>query len=97
MPTIATPLKDMVSSLIATPSVSSTQSEFDLSNNEVINLLANWLDPLGFDIQITPIKDKPGKSNLIAGLAAELTAYCSQDTPTPFLMTIICGSQPPSK
>lgn len=56
----------MVRDLVGTPSVSSTQSQFDQSNNDVIHLLANWLEPLGFHIEIIPIKGKPGKSNLIA-------------------------------
>ena len=59
-------LKDMVRQLVGTPSVSSTQQEFDQSNIDVIHLLANWLEPLGFQIEIIPIKGKVGKSNLIA-------------------------------
>lgn len=59
-------LKQMVSSLIAAPSVSSTDPAFDQSNQTVIDLLANWLDPLGFDVEVIPIVDRPGKSNLIA-------------------------------
>jgi acetylornithine deacetylase len=66
MSVITPPLKDMVSALVGTPSVSSTQPEFDQSNHDVINLLANWLDPVGFQIDITPVEGEPGKSNLIA-------------------------------
>ena len=61
-------LKDMVRHLVGTPSVSSTQQEFDQSNIDVIHLLANWLEPLGFQVEIIPIKGKTGKSNLIARL-----------------------------
>ena len=61
-------LKDMVRKLVGTPSVSSTQPAFDQPNNDVIHLLANWLEPLGFQVEIIPIKDKAGKSNLIARL-----------------------------
>ncbi len=68
---LSTPaLKDMVSELIGTPSVSSTQADIDQSNSEVIDLLANWLDPLGFHITISPIENKPGKSNLIARIGS---------------------------
>ena len=56
----------MVRQLVGTPSVSSTQQEFDQSNIDVIHLLANWLEPLGFRVEIIPIKGKAGKSNLIA-------------------------------
>lgn len=56
----------MVKELIGTPSVSSTQPDFDLSNEKIIHLIANWLDPLGFTIDISPIDGKPGKFNLIA-------------------------------
>ena len=66
MSVITPPLKDMISALVGTPSVSSTQPEFDQSNHDVINLLANWLDPVGFQIDITPVEGEPGKSNLIA-------------------------------
>ncbi|MGV0034209.1 MAG: acetylornithine deacetylase, partial [Candidatus Azotimanducaceae bacterium WSBS_2022_MAG_OTU7] len=68
------PLKDMVRELVGTPSVSSTQPEFDQPNSNVIHLLANWLEPLGFHIEIIPItgatngaiNGTTGKSNLIA-------------------------------
>lgn len=63
-------LIEMVSALVQTPSVSSTQQAFDQSNNDVIDLLANWLDPLGFSIDIIPIENKPGKSNLIARIGS---------------------------
>ncbi len=59
-------LIEMVESLISTPSVSSTLAQFDQSNLPVIHTLANWLDPLGFDIDIINVPDKPGKANLIA-------------------------------
>lgn len=64
------PLKEMISTLIGTPSVSSTQHQFDMSNQGVIDLLANWLAPLGFDVQLTPVEGHPGKSNLIARIGS---------------------------
>lgn len=62
------PLKEMVHSLIATPSVSSTMPQFDQSNLDVIHLLGNWLAPLGFKVDIQAIPDHPGKANIIATL-----------------------------
>lgn len=54
--------------LIATPSVSSTSAKHDQSNEPVVALLANWLDDLGFMVEIMPIPKHPGKVNLIATL-----------------------------
>jgi len=59
-------LNEMVEKLVSTPSVSSTLTQYDQSNLDVIHLLANWLKPLGFDISITPLQHKPGKANLVA-------------------------------
>lgn len=36
--------------LIATPSISATDAKNDQSNEALINLLANWLETLGFSI-----------------------------------------------
>ena len=54
--------------LIATPSVSSVQPQFDQTNIHVIDLLANWLSDLGFVIEIMPLPNQPQKANLIATL-----------------------------
>ncbi len=61
-------IKEMVSELVATPSMSSTLPEYDLSNQGVINKLAGWLDNLGFAVTINEIPGRPGKSNLLATL-----------------------------
>lgn len=58
----------MLQQLIATPSVSSVSPAWDQSNEAVIHLLANWLDGLGFKIEVLPIPQHPGKFNLIASL-----------------------------
>lgn len=55
----------MIDALIAIPSVSSVTPEFDMGNRAVIDLLANWLDDLGFDIEIQALAN-PDKANLIA-------------------------------
>jgi len=58
----------MISALIAAPSVSSVNPEYDQGNRGVINLLADWVESLGFQVEILPIPGEPGKANLIATL-----------------------------
>ncbi|MGL4317850.1 MAG: acetylornithine deacetylase [Pseudomonas sp.] len=57
-------LKDQFAALIATPSVSCTQPNWDQSNRAVIDLLAGWLGDLGFACEIQEVA--PGKANLLA-------------------------------
>lgn len=59
-------LKYMLECLIATPSVSSVSPAWDQSNEALINLLANWLDGLGFAVEVLPIPGFAGKFNLVA-------------------------------
>lgn len=54
----------MIAQLIATPSVSCVLPELDMSNRNVIELLAGWADSIGFECEIQTIHS--GKSNLIA-------------------------------
>lgn len=54
----------MMQQLIATPSISCVNPAIDLSNLPVIQLLANWLDTLDFQVEIMPVAT--GKANLIA-------------------------------
>jgi acetylornithine deacetylase len=61
-------LLDMISDLIATPSVSSVNPSRDQGNLAVIELLANWLDDTGFDVEIMRLAGEPAKANLIATL-----------------------------
>ena len=56
--------EEMLKSLIASPSVSSTHSHLDTSNLPVINLLANWLDQVGFEVKIQSVSEH--KANMIA-------------------------------
>jgi acetylornithine deacetylase len=60
------PLEQMIRQLVATPSVSSLQPALDQGNGAVCALLANWLEPLGFGIQLQPVPGMPGKLNLVA-------------------------------
>lgn len=62
--------RDKLAQLVATPSVSSTSTRWDMGNRAVIDLLANWLDHLGFAIEIMPIPGRPEKANLIATLGS---------------------------
>ena len=54
------------SQLVAMPSISSFNPRFDQSNQGVVDLLAGWLSGRGFSVEFLPVKDNPGKSNLIA-------------------------------
>ncbi|MGH1487595.1 MAG: acetylornithine deacetylase, partial [Cellvibrionaceae bacterium] len=54
---------DQLQQLVGTPSVSCTQPSLDMGNRPVIDLLANWLQALGFEIDIQPLDD-PSQTNL---------------------------------
>ena len=56
--------------IIAIPSISSTDPAWDQSNQGVIQLLADWFSQLGFQCDITPLPDLPGKFNLVATLGS---------------------------
>ena len=61
-------IKAMVQTLIATPSVSSTVPQFDLSNKPVVDELATWLESVGFGVQLQPVSADERKVNIIATL-----------------------------
>lgn len=61
---------EMYRALIAAPSISATVPSLDMSNREVINLLASWCESLGFTIEITELEASPGKYNLAAKLGS---------------------------
>ena len=52
--------------LIAQPSISSFDPRLDQSNRAVIDLLADWLDSMGFSVELLQINDDPAKFNLVA-------------------------------
>ncbi len=56
----------MIRALIALPSVSCTDPHHDQGNLPVIHLLAEWLEPLGFQVEIMPVG--ANKANLVARL-----------------------------
>jgi len=71
LPNIKLPnIKQRLAQLIGHVSVSSTQTALDMSNREMIDQLADWLDTLGFHIEIMPLPDAPHKANLIATLGS---------------------------
>lgn len=61
-------LEQMIAELIALPSVSSVSPEFDMGNQGVIERLGDWLEALGFHVEVVPVSDSPFKANLIATL-----------------------------
>ncbi|MCL6417454.1 acetylornithine deacetylase [Aestuariirhabdus sp. Z084] len=71
MPTVKSPsLISLLSRVIELPSISCTNPQIDQSNRAVIDQLAQWLEPLGFIIEIQPLPDQPHKANLIATLGS---------------------------
>lgn len=56
--------------LIATASVSSTLASQDMSNKNVIALLANWFEDLGCEISIQDIPGHADKQNLVAKIGS---------------------------
>jgi len=63
-------LVTMLSELIASPSVSCTQPDWDQSNRQVIEKLEGWLSSLGFKTEIMTVDAASGKANLIATLGS---------------------------
>ncbi len=59
-------LLEMISTLIAAPSVSSISPQWDQGNRSVIEQLASWFSDLGMAVEMLPIEDHPEKFNLIA-------------------------------
>ncbi|MDM8569157.1 acetylornithine deacetylase [Thiotrichales bacterium HSG1] len=59
---------NMISDLIAIPSISCNDPLKDQSNQTVIDLLATWCNELGFKCEIMPIPNYSNKFNLIATL-----------------------------
>lgn len=67
-------IEEILSELVAIPSISSADTHWDQSNCQVINRLAERFESLGFTIQIQEIADEHGKNsgsdkaNLIANI-----------------------------
>ncbi|BFM13571.1 acetylornithine deacetylase [Simiduia litorea] len=56
--------------LVALPSVSCASPRLDMSNRQVVDLLANWFADLGFKTQVEALPGQPNKANLIATLGS---------------------------
>lgn len=57
---------EMYRQLIAAPSVSCLEPNWDISNRQVIELLGDWLKTLGFHVEIQELERQAGKFNLLA-------------------------------
>ena len=58
--------EEMLATLVAEPSVSCTDPQRDQGNLGVVHHLAGWLEDLGFQVDVLPLPQKPGKGNLVA-------------------------------
>lgn len=70
MLTAVPPLLTMMNELLSEISVSSTSSQWDTGNRQVIDKLAGWLTTLGFQCEVIPLTEQPHKANLIATLGS---------------------------
>lgn len=61
-------LSELLQRLIAAPSVSSEHPAHDMGNLPVVHLLAEWLENLGFAVEVLPLAGRTDKANLIATL-----------------------------
>ena len=59
-------LTPMIKQLIAAPSVSSISPQWDQSNEQVIQHLADWCRSAGFEVEVLPVPGLEGKYNLVA-------------------------------
>ena len=59
-------IKEMLGTLVSTPSVSCTSDAQDQSNLDVIDHLATWLEDLGGTVERMPLPENAAKANLIA-------------------------------
>ena len=64
------PLKELCAELVRRPSMSSENAPYDVSNKDVVDTLAQWLDGLGLSCEVLPVPGRPGKFNLIAALGS---------------------------
>ncbi|MDX1599226.1 acetylornithine deacetylase [uncultured Marinobacter sp.] len=63
-------IREMLTRLIALPSISSATPDWDHSNEAVVRTLAEWLEPLGFTVELMEVPGMPGKFNMIATLGS---------------------------
>ncbi|MFV0277335.1 MAG: acetylornithine deacetylase [Parahaliea sp.] len=70
MPTTEQQVIRELRTLIGTPSVSSTDPDWDQGNRAVVEQLATWLDTMGFATAILDVNSDGSKANLIATLGS---------------------------
>lgn len=58
--------EEIVRTLVAEPSVSSSDERFDQPNRPVVERLATYCESAGFDVTIAPLSPGSGKVNLVA-------------------------------
>ena len=63
--------EDALRQLVAIPSISSTQTNIDQGNLDVVQRLANWLEALDFAVEIHTLDAQRGKANLYAVLGPD--------------------------
>ncbi|MBU2873287.1 acetylornithine deacetylase [Marinobacter salexigens] len=63
-------VREMLTTLISLPSISSASAEWDHSNEPVVRTLGEWLEALGFSVELLAVPEMPGKYNLIATLGS---------------------------
>ncbi|MDO6822399.1 acetylornithine deacetylase [Marinobacter sp. 1_MG-2023] len=63
-------VREMLATLVSLPSISSASAEWDHSNEPVVRTLGEWLEALGFSVEILAVPGMPGKYNLIATLGS---------------------------
>ena len=63
-------IKWLINQLLSTPSISCTSADIDQGNLQVINLLADWFENLGFKCEIQTLEHDKNKANLIATLGS---------------------------
>lgn len=56
----------LIRALLREPSISSAQPKLDCSNLRVVETLGDWLESLGFAVDIQSLRTDPPKANLIA-------------------------------
>ncbi len=63
-------IRQQLQQLVGTSSISSTDPRWDQGNRTVIDLLADWLTAMGFQVEIQPLTPRGDKANLIATLGS---------------------------
>lgn len=69
MPTDAELIRQQLATLVAMPSVSAVDPEFDMSNAQVVDCLAEWSEAAGMTVTLQDVSAAPLKRNLVARTA----------------------------